>query len=152
MSDPSAPRLVQRTLVGSGSSSEVQSDHHAFLYWPPTGLAVLPVQIYTPTPVSTTGVIPPSAPAIAPSPAAFVGAIGYHVDRSGITEIGRIAHPALAAGYVPPISRSVVVGPRLFTVSDGGVLASSLDSLTPGAFAAFPAATGVPTPVPLVAY
>ncbi|HEU0317234.1 MAG TPA: beta-propeller domain-containing protein, partial [Solirubrobacteraceae bacterium] len=152
VSDPSAPRLIQRTLVGSGSSSEVQSDHHAFLYWPPTGLAVLPVQIYTPTLVSTTGVIPPSAPAIAPSPAAFVGAIGYHVDRSGITEIGRIAHPALAAGYVPSISRSVVVGPRLFTVSDGGVLGSSLDSLTPGAFAAFPAATVVPPPVPLVAY
>jgi hypothetical protein len=152
VSDPSAPRLIQRTLVGSGSSSEVQSDHHAFLYWPPTGLAVLPVEIYPPTPVSTTGVLPPSAAAIAPSPAGFVGAIGYHVDRSGIAEVGRIVHPALAAGYVPTIRRSVVVGPRLFTISDGGVLASSLDSLAPGAFVAFPAAPAPPPPVPVVAY
>ncbi len=151
VSDPAAPRLIQRTLVGAGSSSDVQYDHHAFLYWPATGLAVLPVQIYNAIAVSNTGVIPPSAATIAPAPAGFVGAIGYHVDRSGITEVGRIAHPPTAGGYVPPISRSLVVGARLFTVSDGGVLASALDSLGPETFVAFPVPVVPPGPVPLAA-
>ncbi len=150
VSNPSAPRLVQRTTLGGGSSSEVQYDHHAFLFWPPTGLAVLPVQIYPsqPVPVSGSGVVAP-APAVAPSPG-FVGAIGYHVDGSGIAEVGRIAHAAVG-GYAPAIRRSIVVGQRLFTISTAGVLASDLTSLSPAGFAAFPTATVPPGPVPLVA-
>ncbi|MGI8802969.1 MAG: beta-propeller domain-containing protein [Solirubrobacteraceae bacterium] len=140
VSDPNAPRLVERTTVGSGSSSEVQYDHHAFLYWPPTGLAVLPVQIYPqPGPVPTAGTF-------APAPG-FVGAIGYHVDRSGISEVGRIAHAA-SGGYLPTIRRSIVVGDRLFTVSDAGVLASALDTLAPQTFVAFPA-SAMPPPGPI---
>ena len=150
VSDPSAPRLVQRTLLGSGSSSDVQYDHHAFLYWPPTALAVLPVQIYAPTPISTTGVIPPSAPVIAPSPAGFVGAIGYHVDRSGITEVGRVSHDQ-TGGYLPAIRRSIVVGNRLYTISDAGVLASALDTLARQAFVGFPVSSPPPGPIPLAA-
>ena len=46
VSDPAAPKLVQKTSLGQGSSSQVQYDHHAFLFWPATNLAVLPVQIY----------------------------------------------------------------------------------------------------------
>ncbi|MEA2297134.1 MAG: hypothetical protein QOF77_70 [Solirubrobacteraceae bacterium] len=147
VSDPGAPRLLARTTV-AGSSSEVQYDHHAFLFWPPTGLAVLPLEVYPPpTPVTGSGVIAPGAP---PPPAqGFVGAIGYHVDRSGITEVGRVAHDPLA-GYVPTIRRSVVFGDRLFTVSEAGVLASKLDTLAPQAFVAFPGAAP-PVPVPLAA-
>ena len=30
--------------LGGGSSSEVQYDHHAFLFWPATGLLVVPLR------------------------------------------------------------------------------------------------------------
>jgi hypothetical protein len=137
VTDPAAPALVQKTTLGQGSSSQVQYDHHAFLYWPATKLAVLPLAIY---PIYT------GTPAPAPQPARsqsssqqFIGAIGLRIDRSGITEVGRISHPPIN-GNVPPITRSLVIGKQLYTVSDEGILASSLNTLTPGAFAAFPAA------------
>ncbi len=70
VSDASTPRLLARTSLGDGSYSEALYDHHAFLYWPPTKLAVLPVQIYPPVlggpPVPATGA--PSRPR--PPPAA----------------------------------------------------------------------------------
>ena len=51
-------------------------------------------------------------------------------------------------GSTPAIQRSLVIGDQLFTVSDGGVLASSLGTLAPQAFVAFP--VPVPTtPAPL---
>src|SRR5207253_9389899 len=104
VSNPAAPRLQARATLGSGSSSEVQYDHHAFLFWPPTALAVLPVSIYPITPVAapsaapspptggSSGVPPPSAQPVGEPAGAFVGAIGFRVDRSGITEVGRITH------------------------------------------------------------
>jgi hypothetical protein len=127
--DPSAPKLLQRTTLGNGSSSEVQYDHHAFLFWMPTSLAVLPLEIYSSSPQR--------------SDQGFVGAIGYRIDRSGIGEIGRVVHDQ-TGGYPPPIHRSLVIGDRLFTVSDAGVMSSSLATLAPQAFLAFPATTAPP--------
>jgi len=146
VSDPAAPRLIQRTLLGSGSSSTVQYDHHAFLYWPPTGLAVLPVSIYEPQVgvLGTTGLAP--SPVVAPAPQGFVGAIGYHVDGSGLSELGRIVDDA-AGPYQPAIRRSVVVGDRLFTISEAGVLASNLATLARQSFVAFPGAQTPPPPL-----
>ena len=34
----------RRRSLGAGSSTQATYDHHAFLFWPPTGLAVLPMQ------------------------------------------------------------------------------------------------------------
>lgn len=145
ISNPAAPRLQARASLGSGSSSQVQYDHHAFLFWPPTALAVLPVSIYPTTPVS----VPPTPQ---PLPAAgssgsqastgeptsgFVGAIGFRVDRSGITEVGRITHDPVN-GATPQIDRSLVIGQQLFTVSSEGVMASSLATLARQAFVTFP--------------
>jgi len=67
----------------------------------------------------------------------FTGAIGLRVDRSGISEIGRVAHDP-ADGAVPPITRSIVIGDRLLTLSDGGVLASALDGLGRVGWLSFP--------------
>jgi hypothetical protein len=111
-------RLAQRT-VGPSSSSEAEYDHHAFLYWPPSKLAVLPVSFYN-------GREP------------FNGAIGFHVGRAQIDEAGRITHGDGPGGYVPAIRRALVVGKRLFTVSDYGVKASTLSSLADEAFVPFP--------------
>lgn len=135
VSDAAAPKLLQKTTLGIGSSSQVQYDHHAFLFWPPTSLAVLPVQIYSATP----GIVPVGGKPSTTTDQAFTGAIGFKVARSGITEVGRIVHDSVN-GSTPPISRSLVIGDQLFTISVGGVLASSLDKLARQAFVAFPAA------------
>jgi hypothetical protein len=144
VSNPAAPRLQARATLGSGSSSQVQYDHHAFLFWPPTALAVLPLSIYSTTPVSG----PPApqslpvtgstgGPVSAESTSGFVGAIGFRVDRSDITEVGRIAHDPVN-GASPQIDRSLVIGQQLFTISSEGVMASSLATLARQAFVTFP--------------
>jgi uncharacterized secreted protein with C-terminal beta-propeller domain len=139
VSNASAPRLLARTLLGEGSSSSVQYEHHAFLFWPPTELAVLPVNIYAPAPVPL-GAPSGSGTAVAPIAAAgtsFTGAIGFRIDRSGIAEVGRIVHDPLA-GLSPPIERALVVGPRVYTLSSAGVMASDLRTLARLAFVGFP--------------
>jgi hypothetical protein len=101
--------------LGESTSSAAEHDHHAFLYWPPTRLAVIPVSAYKPEEASG-------------------GAFGFQVERDeGISQVGSAEHEG---GY---ISRSLVAQGRLFTVSDRGVLASSLDTLAPVAFSPFPA-------------
>jgi hypothetical protein len=125
VSDPAKPSRIASQQIGSGASSSAEFDHHAFLWWEPAKLAVLPVQIYNyDQQGSTTD--------------QFSGAIGFHVDKgAGIAEAGRVSHPA-DNGYAPPIDRALVIGSRLFTVSSGGVEASDLGSFAGQGFAAFP--------------
>ncbi|MEA2421221.1 MAG: hypothetical protein QOF55_320, partial [Thermoleophilaceae bacterium] len=120
VSDLSAPQRLSQRRVNGDSSSEAEYDHHAFLYWAPTKLAVLPVSIFDPAANSQ-----------------FSGAIGFRVGRSKIDEVGRIQHDS-SQQYAPGIRRAVVVGDRLFTISDLGARASALSSLADEAFVAFP--------------
>ena len=124
--DPAHPRLLAQHALGAASSSQVEFDSHAFLYWAPRQLVVLPVQVY-------------DAGASGSSPG-FAGAVALTVASSGIAEAGRVAHDP-TAGYVPPISRSIVIGDQLLTVSDGGVLASALDGFARTGWVAFPQPT-----------
>src|SRR5439155_26497468 len=119
VSDLARPRRLSARGVGSSSSSEVEYDHHAFLYWPPEKLAVIPVSIYDGR----------SNP--------FNGAIGFRVGQTAIDEVGRISHDG--EQYSPGIRRAVVIGPRLFTISDLGAKASTLSSLADEAWVPFPA-------------
>jgi hypothetical protein len=109
--DPARPKLLAQHALGASSSSQVEYDSHAFLYWAPSKLVVLPVQVFD----SGNGAAP-----------GFTGALALSVDASGIAEVGRIAHDPVD-GYPPPVTRSVVIGSSLWTLSDGGVLASALD-------------------------
>ena len=120
VSDLAHPARLAQRRVGSSSSSEAEFDHHAFLYWPPEKLAVLPVTIYEGR---------ESSP--------FLGAIGFRVGRTSIGEVGRVQHDG-SNQYYAPIRRSVVVGPRLFTISDLGAKASTLSSLADESFVPFP--------------
>ena len=113
VSDLSSPRRLHQTTLGESTSSAAEYDHRAFLYWAPTKLTVVPLSAYRPED-------------------SFDGAVGFRVDRGdGITELGRADHEG------GMIMRSLVAQGRLFTVSDSGVLASTLDTLAPVAFTPF---------------
>ena len=104
VSNPAHPERIHRRTIGRGSST-VEFDHHAFLYWQPERLTVLPVWVY---PTDGGG--------------DFAGAIGFRHSRAkGFEEVGRVAHSSTYA------IRSVVVGDTLFTISDRGVKANDLD-------------------------
>jgi hypothetical protein len=113
VSDLHRPARLDALSLGVGSS-EVEYDPHAFLYWPARALAVLPVQI-SPDPQS-------------PGRRPFVGAVAFRVGRTGIEQLGRITHPGTGQDDAP-VRRSVVVGSRLFTVSDHGVRANDVATL-----------------------
>jgi len=104
VSDLRRPAKLHGRAVGP-SFSEAEFDHHAFLYWNPSRLVVVPVQLHT-------------------GPELFSGAIAFRVSRAqGVEEVGRISH----AGA--PVRRSLVVGDALLTVSEAGVKASALRTL-----------------------
>jgi hypothetical protein len=135
VSSPAAPkRLHQRVLGDQGASTEAEWDHHAFLWWAPERLAVLPLRQHALE--STTGPVPaPVARAAAAPP--FAGAVGLRVERSGISEAGRASHGTDADAAV--VRRSLVAGGRLVTLSDRGIAAHRLSDLSTLGFAAFPA-------------
>jgi hypothetical protein len=117
VSDLRNPRRLHQ-LALTESSSEVEYNHHAFLYWPATGLTVIPVQQWSREDV-------------------FIGAAGFRVDPSGIADLGRLSHP-VRDEWMGQIRRSFVVGARVFTVSESGILASPIDTLRGGAWLPFP--------------
>jgi uncharacterized secreted protein with C-terminal beta-propeller domain len=122
VSDPSHPRRLDSLTLGQ-TRSQAEEDHHAFLWWPRTRLAVIPIQTYLDRP--------------------FVGALGLRIGRSQISEAARLVHPG-RPGIEPvgspgsPIVRSLVVGDTLYTVSATGVKASALGTLTDRGFAKLP--------------
>ena len=119
VSDLGNPRRLHQHLFGELAYSEAEYDHHAFLYWPPTKLTVVPVTDYG-------------------GEQDFAGAVGLTVDTAkGFTEVGRAEHDPDQHAYHTAIRRSLVVRGRLLTVSDVGVLSSTLDSLARGGFVAF---------------
>jgi len=121
VSNPAHPSRIAHATLGQGWST-VESDHHAFLYWPATSLVVVPFGQQ---------------------------AVAMHVSRSGIDELGRIVHTRAHQSQLPQIDRSVVVGSSLLTVSSAGVAANGLASLGDLGWAAFPPPAPGPNPQPL---
>jgi hypothetical protein len=121
VSDLRAPKLLSRAPLGQGWS-EAESDHHAFLFWPKTGLVVVP----------------------------FVEkAAAFRVGRTkGVVDLGRIENGAGNLTWTPPIRRSLVVGGSVLTVSDAGVRSSDLDTLAAQGWVSFPAPPAQPVPLP----
>ena len=110
VSDLRRPTRLHKASLGLGWS-EAESDHHAFLYWPRTGLVVLPFE---------------------------QRAVGFKVSRARDRR-GRADRPrAREAGLHPGVRRSLVVRDSVLTVSDSGVKSSSLATLAERGWAAFP--------------
>jgi len=128
VSDLSNVQRIQQRALARGSSSSAEFDHHAFLYWAPRQLAVIPVAEY------------------GSSGTQFLGAAGFKVAREGIDEVGRVTHDWV--GYPAAVERSVVVGDRLFTVSGLGVASNDLGTFGSVGRAEFPQPERPPYPGP----
>ncbi len=126
VSDPSDPVKVDQFTLTEGSSSQVEYDHHAFLYWEETGLAMVPVQQWWWGEKSDS---------------VFLGAVGLTVDEDGdLREIRRIAHPGgddRGWDHRAQILRSIVIDDSVYTVSMKGIMKSDLDSLAEEAWLQF---------------
>lgn len=116
VSDPSNPTRLDTYTFDGGSNSEVEYDHHAFLYW--DGVAVIPIQQYFWDEKSES---------------MFMGAVALHVQDDGdLEEVGEIVHPGgddVNWDWRAQIRRSLVVGDSVYTVSSKGIMKSSLDTL-----------------------
>lgn len=122
VSDPAKPQRLAQHVLGSGQS-EAEQDHHAFLWWPSRRLAVVPYQSWD---LSSGGV-------------SFSGAVGMTVGESTIAEAGRLAHPAAQPDQgLHGIRRAFVAGDMLLTLSEAGLMGSSLDALKQTAWLAWP--------------
>ena len=121
--DVSNPRLPSRRAQVSlaGASSSAEFDPHAFLFWKPVDLAVIPLDSVS-------------------SGRSVSGAVGFKIGTASISEAGRIAHPPEpgADAYTPEIGRSLVIGDALYTLSYAGLAANRLDNLASLSFTPFP--------------
>ncbi len=123
VSDPRRPARRAQVSLGANASSTAEYDPHAFLFWKPADLAVIPLASY-----GSAG-------------REFEGAVGFSIGPASLAERGRITHPPEGSGdgtYRPPIGRSFVIGDRLFTLSFAGLAANRVDSLASLSFTAFP--------------
>jgi uncharacterized secreted protein with C-terminal beta-propeller domain len=109
VADPAAPKLLSKVTLGESTSSDAEQDHRAFLWWAPSRLAVVPVRDFS---------------------GGGTQAIGFRVDASAISEVGR----SREAGDV---LRTLVLGGRLFTLTEEGLRAHDLSTLAAGPFAPF---------------
>ncbi|ONI71337.1 hypothetical protein ALI144C_51495 [Actinosynnema sp. ALI-1.44] len=102
-------RLAQQQI--EGGSSEVEYDPHAFLYWPERNLVVVPVMGGRDPNLRGGGY------------QAVNYALVLRLDGNALVQVGRVSHPT------GTIRRSIVIGDELWTISDGGLMASDLDKL-----------------------
>jgi uncharacterized secreted protein with C-terminal beta-propeller domain len=115
--DPARARRVARYHLRDGQS-EVEFDPHAFLFWPASGLVVLPV---------TRAYRGPGGPA-----GFGTGALVLRLHDGTLDRLGIVRQPR--GGM---IRRSLVVGDTLWTVSDTGVQAVSGTDLSARAWVPF---------------
>lgn len=118
VSDPAAPTRTAQLALGNGTSP-VEFDPHAFLWWAPSSLAILPTSGYDLTTYESRH-----------------AAVGLKATRAdGLSKVGEITHgPTWDQGG---IDRSIVVGDRVFTISDFGIGSNRMPGLQPLGFAAF---------------
>jgi uncharacterized secreted protein with C-terminal beta-propeller domain len=115
---PGHPKRLDR-VTRKHSPSETPIDPHAFLYWPASKLAVVPIDSWNPN----------------QSGAAVV----LHVGTDNISVIGTIRNPAVttADSYDTGIERTLVIGDDIWTMSSSGLKVSDLHSLDRQAWIGF---------------
>jgi len=115
VSDPADPVRVDSFELDEGTSSEVEYDHHAFLF--DRGVAVIPVQQYW---WDDSG------------DHVMMGAMVLQVgDRGQLEVVGEITHPGgqKQVDWQAQIRRSLIADGAIYTISDAGVMKTDPDSL-----------------------
>jgi uncharacterized secreted protein with C-terminal beta-propeller domain len=105
VSDPAAPRQLQKVVLPNASSA-AEGDHHAFLWWAEQNLAVVPVIEY--------GAFP-----------SFQGGVGFSLTPDSVDERGRVGHDGGT-----PIERFVVVQGALVSLSADGLAVTDPTTFT----------------------
>lgn len=106
VADPAHPTRIDNVVFSNGFSV-AQHDHHAFTWWPRTGQLFLPF-----------------------SEAGYGGVLALEVEPSkGFGAKARVQHSALTHVDDIGVMRTVVMGDRLLSVADNGLLTSGLDGL-----------------------
>jgi uncharacterized secreted protein with C-terminal beta-propeller domain len=108
VADPAAPKLLSKVRLGRFTSSDAEYDHHAFLWWEPLRLAVIPVS----------------------------GDDGTTEARAFTVDHGRIT-PAGSSHANGDVLRTLVVAGRLLTLSDHALSVYDPATLAPGPAARF---------------
>ncbi|GAA1278347.1 hypothetical protein GCM10009677_35780 [Sphaerisporangium rubeum] len=107
VTDPAAPKRLAQ-YHRKDSSSEAESEPHAFFYWPGTRQAVVPLNSWNDDNQNS--------------------AVVLKVGAGSLTEQGVITHPAPKPDdrnpMDPRVRRTLIVGDTLWTVSDNGLKAS----------------------------
>ncbi|MEX1178314.1 MAG: beta-propeller domain-containing protein [Nitriliruptor sp.] len=138
VSDPADPRRTD-TVTVPRSESPVEWDHRSFLHWPATGLTVVPVTRHhwgepgEPKPVGPTS----GALALVAEDGSLRAAGDHapdqlvlnHADGPAADATGAEITQAFERGYLGAISRAVVAGDRLITVSERGIIVHDLTTL-----------------------
>ncbi|MFD6693398.1 beta-propeller domain-containing protein [Micromonospora aurantiaca (nom. illeg.)] len=121
VADPARPARIAQHHV-PGGWSEAEHDPHAFLYWEPERLVVLPVQ--------QPGVVTDRADGTRRPPSG--GVLALRIGDKGFTVAGAVDHPGVLAdgGEWAPIRRSLMIDGVLWTVSDAGLKATTLSGMT----------------------
>jgi uncharacterized secreted protein with C-terminal beta-propeller domain len=112
------PRRIAR-ITRPNTPSETPIDPHAFLYWPARKLAVVPINSWNGD----------------ESGAALVVRVG----AIGLRTVGTIRNPAVSTttGYDSGISRTLVIGDDIWTMSSSGLRVSDLETLDRRAWVPF---------------
>ncbi|MGH9187676.1 MAG: beta-propeller domain-containing protein, partial [Acidimicrobiales bacterium] len=113
VSDLAQPQRIAQLPLGTGSS-DAEYDPHAFLWWEPAGLAMLPVNSYE---IDSARGFPTST----------VRAV--HVADGALSEVAAVEHPSVTGEqWSHPITRSLVIGGTLYTLSDAGLGADDIET------------------------
>ncbi len=108
------PKVITTWSPGSGRSS-AEWDHHAFLWWPPEGIAVLPIRDWKNDKAE---------------------AVLLKIENGDLEEFGRITHsergspPDAKPEFMIPIERSLIVGGEIWTYSRGQLQANLMADLS----------------------
>ncbi len=118
VSDLASPTLVEQIAVGGqGSYSDVSYTHKAFALLEEEGLLALPVVI-----------MPESNPSGSLSP--FFGALCFHVDATGFTEIGNVEAVTDGFGFYGAWNRAAMIDGAVYSLTPGGVRAAPVGDMT----------------------
>lgn len=123
VSDPKDPKEKFLLEIGNmGSTTEALNNHKAFMYYPAKGLFGFPVDIFT----ARSG-------RYGDTSSVFNGFVVFKIKKDGFELAGKVPSNNEQQGiekfdYSNVISRGVYIGDKLYTVSNGKLMAYSLKS------------------------